>query len=95
LFREALTRPFEKFGILTLAENRNGCSRVTVRKVYFNFYKVVLDLGRSQAFSGSIDSTVRVWDLRIGECRHTLTGHTSLVGLLGQSPSFLPPPTRL
>lgn len=36
-----------------------------------------------------MDGTVRVWNLRTGECQHTLTGHTSLVGLLGLSPSYL------
>ena len=36
-----------------------------------------------------MDGTVRVWDLRTGDCRHRLTGHTSLVGLLGLSPSHL------
>lgn len=52
-------------------------------------YSVVLDLGRNQACSGSMDGTVRVWNLRTGQCRHALTGHTSLVGLLGLSPSHL------
>lgn len=52
-------------------------------------YSVVLDLTRSQACSGSMDGTVRVWNLRTGECAHTLTGHSSLVGLLGLSPSYL------
>jgi F-box and WD-40 domain protein CDC4 len=36
-----------------------------------------------------MDGTVRVWDLSTGQCRHTLTGHTALVGLLGLSPSCL------
>jgi F-box and WD-40 domain protein CDC4 len=36
-----------------------------------------------------MDGTVRVWNLRTGQCQHTLTGHTSLVGLLGLSPSYL------
>lgn len=36
-----------------------------------------------------MDSTVRVWNLQTGECQHTLTGHASLVGLLGLSPSYL------
>jgi F-box and WD-40 domain protein CDC4 len=36
-----------------------------------------------------MDGTVRIWSLRTGECLHTLTGHTSLVGLLGLSPSTL------
>lgn len=36
-----------------------------------------------------MDGTVRVWNLRTGDCQYTLTGHTSLVGLLGLSPSHL------
>jgi F-box and WD-40 domain protein CDC4 len=30
-----------------------------------------------------------VWNLLTGQCQHILTGHTSLVGLLGLSPSYL------
>ena len=29
--------------------------------------------------SGSKDNTLRVWDLRTGECRHTLEGHTEYI----------------
>lgn len=36
-----------------------------------------------------MDGTVRVWDLSTGQCQHILAGHTSLVGLLGLSPSYL------
>ena len=36
-----------------------------------------------------MDSTVRIWDLRTGQCQHVLNGHTSLVGLLAVSPSYL------
>lgn len=36
-----------------------------------------------------MDGTVRVWNLSTGQCQHTLTGHTSLVGLLGLSASYL------
>jgi F-box and WD-40 domain protein CDC4 len=36
-----------------------------------------------------MDHTVRVWNLLTGQCAHTLIGHTSLVGLLGLSPSSL------
>lgn len=36
-----------------------------------------------------MDGTVRVWNLGTGQCVHTLAGHTSLVGLLGLSPSYL------
>lgn len=32
---------------------------------------------------------MRVWNIQNGDCIHTLTGHTSLVGLLGLSPSYL------
>jgi F-box and WD-40 domain protein CDC4 len=52
-------------------------------------YSVVLDPTRNQACSGSMDGTVRIWNLQNGTCQHTLTGHTSLVGLLGLSPSYL------
>ena len=52
-------------------------------------YSVVLDIHRNLACSGSMDGTVRVWNLSTGECQHQLTGHTSLVGLLGLSPSYL------
>ena len=55
----------------------------------FSVYSVVLDLGRNQACSGSMDGTVRVWNLQTGQCQYALTGHTSLVGLLGLSPSHL------
>jgi F-box and WD-40 domain protein CDC4 len=36
-----------------------------------------------------MDGTVRVWNLKTRECQYILTGHTSLVGLLGLSPSHL------
>lgn len=56
---------------------------------HFPVYSVVLDLNRNQACSGSMDGTVRVWNLQTGQCQYALTGHTSLVGLLGLSPSHL------
>jgi F-box and WD-40 domain protein CDC4 len=52
-------------------------------------YSVVLDPVRNEACSGSMDGTVRVWNLRSGQCQHVLVGHTSLVGLLGLSSSSL------
>jgi F-box and WD-40 domain protein CDC4 len=52
-------------------------------------YSVVLDSNRRQACSGSMDGTVRVWNLKTGECQYTLMGHMSLIGLLGLSPSHL------
>lgn len=36
-----------------------------------------------------MDNTVKVWDLKTGECLSTLTGHTSLVGLLDISPNHI------
>lgn len=48
-----------------------------------------MDPFRNQAYSGSMDSTVRIWDLNNGQCVHTLTGHTSLVGLISISPTRL------
>ncbi|EUC56566.1 hypothetical protein RSOL_186930, partial [Rhizoctonia solani AG-3 Rhs1AP] len=37
--------------------------------------------------SGTMDGTVRIWSLATGQALHTLTGHSSLVGLLGLSPT--------
>jgi F-box and WD-40 domain protein CDC4 len=36
-----------------------------------------------------MDTTVRIWDLKDGTCKHILTRHQSLVGVLSLSPSFL------
>lgn len=55
----------------------------------YTVYSVVLNASQNLACSGSMDSTVRVWNILTGQCQHTLTGHTSLVGLLGLSPSYL------
>ena len=44
---------------------------------------------RNQCCSGSMDGTVRIWSLQTGENTHVLSGHTSLVGLLGLSPTHL------
>lgn len=52
-------------------------------------YSVVLDTVRNQCCSGSMDSTVRIWNLKTGQCTHVLQGHNSLVGLLGLSPTHL------
>lgn len=52
-------------------------------------YSVVLDPVRNQCCSGSMDGTVRIWNLKTGQGIHVLHGHTSLVGLLGLSPTHL------
>lgn len=52
-------------------------------------YSVVLDPVRNQCCSGSMDGTVRIWNLKTGQGIHVLHGHTSLVGLLGLSPNYL------
>ena len=36
-----------------------------------------------------MDMTIRLWNLQTGQCQHTLTGHTSLVGILRLSCSHL------
>lgn len=84
--------------------NASGSSQGTLRKVSSplsfrsplvltpllrSVYSVVLDPTRNIACSGSMDGTVRVWDLTTGTERFMLTGHTSLVGLLGLSASHL------
>ena len=49
---------------------------------------MVYDRFRGHCASGSMDNTVKVWNVSTGECLHTLTGHTSLIGLLGVSPNY-------
>ena len=36
-----------------------------------------------------MDHSVRIWDMSSGACKRVLCRHTSLVGLLSMSPSFL------
>lgn len=52
-------------------------------------YDVVLDPLCNHAYSGSMDGTVRVWDLSNGSCSHVLSHHKTIVALLSISPSFL------
>lgn len=52
-------------------------------------YSIVYDPYRKRCASGSLDNTIKVWDIVSGQCLHTLQGHTSLVGLLGLSPNYL------
>jgi F-box and WD-40 domain protein CDC4 len=100
---EVMIRMYES-GTSSL-ENASTSSPATPRKVCFVLalvkpiavltpllhpvYSVVLDPTRNIACSGSMDGTVRVWDLNTGTERFMLTGHTSLVGLLGLSASHL------
>ena len=61
----------------------------TARADICTVYSIVYDRYRNRCASGSMDNTVKVWDVLTGECLHTLAGHTSLVGLLGNSPNYL------
>jgi F-box and WD-40 domain protein CDC4 len=61
-------------------QSMTGLSNVIV-------YCVALDSNRRQAYSGSMDGTIRVWNLKTGECQYTLTSHNSPVALLRLSPS--------
>lgn len=57
--------------------------------IFIAVYSVTYDINRNIVCSGSMDGTVRIWDLYNGQCRYTLSGHTSLVGLLSLSSSYL------
>lgn len=46
---------------------------MTVVLLLFQF-----DCERSIVVSGSLDASIRVWDIADGQCLHTLTGHQSL-----------------
>lgn len=52
-------------------------------------YSVEYDRHRRRCASGSHDNTVKVWNIDTGECLHTLMGHTTLIGLLKLSPSYI------
>lgn len=55
-------------------------------------YSVACDELGNRACSGSMDATVRVWDVLTGSCLHLLEGHSSLVGLLQlERLLYLPP----
>jgi F-box and WD-40 domain protein CDC4 len=71
--------------LIPIYESTNGSLFLHISIVY----SVVLDLSRHQSCSGSMDGNVRVWNIQNGECLRTLTGHTSVVGQLGLSPSYL------
>ena len=64
-------------------------SSMSLLLILLQVYNVIIDAGRDQVYSGSMDRTVRVWDLSSGVCKHTLSRHGSLVGVLSASPSFL------
>lgn len=52
-------------------------------------YSTVLDYPKKICYSGSMDSTINVWNVETGELLHTLRGHGSLVGLLELSKEYL------
>ena len=56
--------------------------------VIFTVYSVAFDKYRHRFASGSMNKTLKVWNVMTGECLHSLTGHTSLVGLLGTSLNY-------
>jgi F-box and WD-40 domain protein CDC4 len=71
------------------------CSRVIRYKVskvckrLMAVYSIIFDTYRNRCVSGSMDNTAKVWDIATGDCLRTLTGHTSLVGLLGITSNHL------
>ncbi|WLF76496.1 SCF ubiquitin ligase complex subunit cdc4 [Lodderomyces elongisporus] len=45
-------------------------------------YSTAMDFKRKICFSGSMDSTINIWNFETGELLKILEGHSSLVGLL-------------
>ncbi|KAG9098595.1 hypothetical protein FRC06_006177 [Ceratobasidium sp. 370] len=50
-------------------------------------YGVAIDSERSQVVSSSMDGTARIWSLVTGQTLHTLIGHSSIIGIVGVSPT--------
>lgn len=52
-------------------------------------YSTVLDFKKKVCYSGSMDSTINIWNVETGALLHSLEGHGSLVGLLELSTNYL------
>ena len=52
-------------------------------------YSTALNFHTKRCYSGSMDSSINVWDIESGKLLHTLEGHSSLVGLLELSERIL------
>jgi len=52
-------------------------------------YSTALNFHTKRCYSGSMDSSINVWDIESGKLLHTLEGHSSLVGLLELSDEYL------
>ena len=44
----------------------------------FNVFFLSFQFDGIHIVSGSLDTSIRVWDVETGQCRHTLMGHQSL-----------------
>lgn len=52
-------------------------------------YSTALNFATRRCYSGSMDSSINVWDIDTGKLLYTLEGHNSLVGLLELSKDYL------
>ncbi|KAK7683901.1 cytosolic leucyl tRNA synthetase [Cerrena zonata] len=52
-------------------------------------YSTALNFQTKRCYSGSMDSSINVWDIEKGELLYSLEGHSSLVGLLELSEDYL------
>ena len=78
--REELAAEFGIFlGPDLTASSRLGCQRTLKGHGDWVF---CLALNGTTLFSGSLDETIKVWDVQSGECRRTLTGHGGSVRCL-------------
>ncbi|XP_043704490.1 zinc finger CCCH domain-containing protein 48-like [Telopea speciosissima] len=58
---------------------KNNCFLPTASLEGHRLAVVSLVVGAGRLYSGSMDHTIRAWDLKTLQCIHTLTGHTSVV----------------
>ncbi|CAD5226489.1 unnamed protein product [Bursaphelenchus okinawaensis] len=63
--------------------NAETCERTQILIGHQNrVYSLLLDKEKGLLFSGSLDQTIRVWNVNDGTCIHTLVGHNSLTSAM-------------
>lgn len=67
----------------------NGACKHVLTGHSDRIYSTALNFETKRCYSGSMDSSINIWDIEKGKLLHTLEGHSSLVGLLELSDEYL------